>query len=44
MPNNKKEQTSSDRKRIRDHVRKVLANLTPLQEQKRAQTKVSLID
>ena len=41
MPNNKNEQTTSDRKRVRDHVRKVLANLAALQEQKRAQTKVS---
>ena len=41
MPNKKKEQRSSDGKRIREHVRKVLANLAALQEQKRAQIKVS---
>jgi hypothetical protein len=39
MPNN---QTTSDGKRVRDHVRKVLAKLAALQKQTRAQTKVSL--
>ena len=38
MPNN---QTTSDEKRVRDHVRKVLAKLAALQKQKRAQTEVS---
>jgi hypothetical protein len=38
----KNEQTTSDGKRVRDHVRKVLAKLAALQKQTRAQTKVSL--
>ena len=38
MPNN---QTTSDKNRVRDHVRKVLAKLAALQKQKRAQIEVS---
>jgi hypothetical protein len=38
MPNN---QTTSDEKRVRDHVRKVLVKLAALQKQKRAQIEVS---
>jgi hypothetical protein len=38
MPNN---QTTSDEKRVRDHVRQALAKLAALQKQKRAQTEVS---